>query len=76
MNSIYRRKTIKPDLSDPIKRKQWYRDKIYMFMHNKYSDPEARKIFYEKLQIFSKRPCKLSQPFQNCLLMHYFQQCH
>ena len=50
MNSIYRRKTIKPDLSDPIKRKQWYRDKIYMFMHNKFSNPEHRKIFYEQLQ--------------------------
>ncbi len=48
-NSTYRRKTIKPDLSDPIKRKQWYRDKIIQFMWNKFSNPEDRRIFQEKI---------------------------
>ena len=46
---IYQRKNIRPDLSDPIKRKQWYRDKICEFMWNKFSNPEDRKIFYDRL---------------------------
>ncbi len=43
------RKNIQPNLENPKRRSKWFREKVYEFMSRKFSNPDMRAEFYERL---------------------------